>query len=295
MGANKKNSLSDNLIIEYNGSSAKGAISLLDSLTKSLNIYCSNNESEEAAGCAIPLIFPFAQSVGYALHHGQQLAHSLPDIDKADAVLKKCVAAGNVALVFFGVLQQPFQNEEIESNSSLVIEYYMLILIKTVTEHILKIKNALRDLDELVHAVTESLKAIADQGNVGEELENELGAMERAIEEAAARIAQLWDNSKNSQTGVKLEVNEKVLDSCTALMKAIVDLIRKAKVLQEEIVARGKGFKVITYFVYELFLYTYFFFRICNCQRILQTKSSVDGRSIVGSKGRGFWCKAVDV
>jgi hypothetical protein len=38
-----------------------------------------------------------------------------------------------------------------------------------------------------------------------------------------------------------LEVSEKVLDSCTALMKAIVDLIKKAKVLQEEIVARGKG------------------------------------------------------
>ena len=99
----------------------------------------------------------------------------------------------------------------------------------------------MRDLDQLVDAVAESLKAIADQGNVGEELESELGAMERAIEEAAARIAQLWDNSKHSQTGVKLEVNEKVLDSCTALMKAIVDLIRKAKILQEEIVARGKG------------------------------------------------------
>ncbi len=103
-----------------------------------------------------------------------------------------------------------------------------------------KVENALRDLDKLVIAVTESLKANVEH-NVGEELESELGAMERAIEEAAARIAKLWDSSKQSHTGVKLEVSEKVLDSCTALMKAIVDLIRKAKVLQEEIVARGKG------------------------------------------------------
>ena len=104
-----------------------------------------------------------------------------------------------------------------------------------------KVGNALRDLDQLVIAITESLKANVEQDNVGEELESELGAMERAIEEAAARIAKLWDSSKQSHTGVKLEVSEKVLDSCTALMKAIVDLIRKAKVLQEEIVARGKG------------------------------------------------------
>lgn len=95
--------------------------------------------------------------------------------------------------------------------------------------------------------VTESSKNSAEQGNVGEELETELGAMERAIEEAAARIAKLWDNSKQSHTGVKLEVNEKVLDSCTALMKAIVELIRNAKVLQEEIVARGKGKNTMEY------------------------------------------------
>ena len=85
------------------------------------------------------------------------------------------------------------------------------------------------------------MKANAEKDNVGEELENELAAMERAIQDAADRIEKLWDNSKRSQTGVKLEVNGKVLDSCTSLMKSIIELIKKAKVLQEEIVARGKG------------------------------------------------------
>lgn len=103
-----------------------------------------------------------------------------------------------------------------------------------------------------MHDILESLKCNSDQSNVGEELENELGAMERAIEEAATRMAILWNNSKKTYTGVKLEVNEKVLDSCTALMKAIVELIRKAKILQEEIVARGKGF---VYILRELYSY----------------------------------------
>lgn len=85
------------------------------------------------------------------------------------------------------------------------------------------------------------MKSIAGKENVGEELEEELAKMEKSIEEAAGRMALLLDNSKNSLTGVKLEVNEKVLDSSSALMKAIADLIRKAKTLQEEIVARSKG------------------------------------------------------
>lgn len=120
-----------------------------------------------------------------------------------------------------------------------------------------KIENALQQLDELVDTVTETLKANADQGNVGEKLENELGAMERAIEEAAARIAKLWDNSKHSQTGVKLEVNEMVLDSCTSLMKAIVDLIRKAKILQEEIVARGKGVTLNLFYMIRILTFRF--------------------------------------
>lgn len=98
----------------------------------------------------------------------------------------------------------------------------------------------LQDMDSLAEAAVERMKAAADRENVVD-LENELGAMERAIEEAADRIAKMWDNSKRSQTGLKLEVNEKVLDSCTALMKAIIELIKNAKILQEEIVSRGKG------------------------------------------------------
>lgn len=92
-----------------------------------------------------------------------------------------------------------------------------------------------------MNVVSKVLEINAAEDNLGELLEDELGTMESAIEEAAIRIAKLWDDSKHSQTGVKLEVNEKVLDSCTGLMKAIVDLIKKAKILQEEIVAQGKG------------------------------------------------------
>jgi hypothetical protein len=48
------------------------------------------------------------------------------------------------------------------------------------------------------------------------------------------------NKSRSKETGVKLEVNDKILDSCTELMKAIKMLIIKAKELQKEIAAQGR-------------------------------------------------------
>ena len=56
-------------------------------------------------------------------------------------------------------------------------------------------------------------------------------------------------------TGVKLEVNSKILDSCTGLMAAIQQLIKKSKTLQDEIVGKGKvtiqPYLIITHFSYS--------------------------------------------
>lgn len=51
----------------------------------------------------------------------------------------------------------------------------------------------------------------------------------------------MLNESRKSHSGVKLEVNEKILDSCTNLMAAVSLLIKKARLLQAEIVAQGKG------------------------------------------------------
>lgn len=46
--------------------------------------------------------------------------------------------------------------------------------------------------------------------------------------------------SRAADSGIKLEVNEKILDSCTTLMQAIRLLVQKSRYLQAEIVAQGK-------------------------------------------------------
>ena len=50
----------------------------------------------------------------------------------------------------------------------------------------------------------------------------------------------MLDKSRAADSGVKLEVNGKILDSCTDLMKAIRNLVKKSRFLQTEIVAQGK-------------------------------------------------------
>jgi len=47
-------------------------------------------------------------------------------------------------------------------------------------------------------------------------------------------------NSRAADSGIKLEVNGKILDSCTGLMHAIRILVKKSRLLQAEIVGQGR-------------------------------------------------------
>lgn len=47
--------------------------------------------------------------------------------------------------------------------------------------------------------------------------------------------------SRAADSGVKLEVNEKILDACTSLMRAVRELVKRARMLQGEIVSDGRG------------------------------------------------------
>ena len=70
-------------------------------------------------------------------------------------------------------------------------------------------------------------------------VDEEMAATSEAVEAAALRIQEMLKKSREDDTGVKLEVNERILDSCTELMKAIKILILRSKELQNEIVKEG--------------------------------------------------------
>ena len=74
---------------------------------------------------------------------------------------------------------------------------------------------------------------------LGSLVDEEMVATSQAIEAAALRIQEMLQKSREDDSGIKLEVNERILDSCTDLMKAIKVLIQRSKELQNEIVKEG--------------------------------------------------------
>lgn len=118
-------------------------------------------------------------------------------------------------------------------------------------------------LDECYDGVKESLKkllatastlgnCLTPEADAADALDKELQAMELAIEEASQKMEEMLRNTRASQTGVKLEVNEKLIDSCTTLMNAIRLLVQRSKGLQKEIVAQGKVLVSFIFFLERL-------------------------------------------
>ncbi|KAL6056264.1 hypothetical protein STEG23_020633, partial [Scotinomys teguina] len=79
------------------------------------------------------------------------------------------------------------------------------------------------------------------QEELGDLVDKEMAATSAAIEAATARIEEILSKSRAGDTGVKLEVNERILGSCTSLMQAIKVLVVASKDLQKEIVESGRG------------------------------------------------------
>ena len=75
---------------------------------------------------------------------------------------------------------------------------------------------------EAVRDMTEALiasQAAKVEDKIEDLVDKELADMDQAIEEAASRIAAILEKSRAAETGIKLEVSEKILDTCTALMQ----------------------------------------------------------------------------
>nr|CAD7431900.1 unnamed protein product [Timema monikensis] len=101
-------------------------------------------------------------------------------------------------------------------------------------------KARVGEVDALVEKLMARLQGDTEE-IIGDLVEDELASMDKAIEEAANRIEDMLRKSRAADSGIKLEVNEKILDSCTNLMRAIRELVKKSRLLQAEIVLQGKG------------------------------------------------------
>uniref|UniRef100_A0A669D2N1 Huntingtin-interacting protein 1-related protein n=1 Tax=Oreochromis niloticus TaxID=8128 RepID=A0A669D2N1_ORENI len=83
---------------------------------------------------------------------------------------------------------------------------------------------------------------------LGSMVDKEMLATSTAIEEAVLRMDEILSQAKKDNTGVKLEVNQNILGSCSDLMKAVHMLVTAATDLQKDIVEGGRGAATVTEF-----------------------------------------------
>lgn len=105
------------------------------------------------------------------------------------------------------------------------------------------VQNAILCVKKMISLAEDLVPKMVDvkEKEIGDLVDNEMSSTTSAIEEAARRIAEMLEKTRDETTGVELKVNESILDSCTGLMHAIRILIERSRDLQREIVAQGRG------------------------------------------------------
>ncbi|XP_025017223.1 huntingtin-interacting protein 1 isoform X2 [Tetranychus urticae] len=163
-------------------------------------------------------IINYYSSLSHTFHCGRVIYQTLPNFDLAQELMNHCKNLVNSSLQ----LNQKMRNR-------------------------VDIKNQLEATSSCVNEIIALRSKIMPQLNLNQNqnleqlLTQELTDMDKAIEEAVNKLEQMMAISKKQDTGVTLEVNENILDSCTGLMQAIVRLVKNSKELQKEIIVQGKG------------------------------------------------------
>ncbi|XP_065587741.1 huntingtin-interacting protein 1 [Cyrtonyx montezumae] len=166
----------------------------------------------------LPCVALFAHLISDTILQGSATSHMAP-MEPADRLLETCKQCGSEAVSYLSSLQ--------DSSS-------------VAGANCTAVTNCLRRIS----AIGEELRPRGldvEQEELGDLVDKEMAATSAAIETATARIEEMLSKARAGDTGVKLEVNERILGSCTGLMQAIQVLVLASKDLQREIVESGRG------------------------------------------------------
>ncbi|KAH6934135.1 hypothetical protein HPB50_020673 [Hyalomma asiaticum] len=194
----------------------------LDKLKAGFEKFEENNRDAEELICSV---CPLAHVASQLMAAGKGVSQVSPNIELGDELASACRLLGTESMALLKSLRAEgsgaAQGNEVRARSDAV-------------------HASLEAVARASGALSNSLGE-ADTQKLGDLLEDELAQMDRAIDEAAQRIQDMLNKSREGDSGIKLEVNSKILDACTGLMQAIRELVKSSKHLQEEIVAKEKG------------------------------------------------------
>ncbi|KAI8513362.1 histidine permease [Branchiostoma belcheri] len=201
---------------EYLISRAQSLLGSLDSLGRNYNSFTQN---KKVTPDLVRTVTQFSHLAADTILQGKAASHMAP-LEQGEDLAEKCKGTGEKSLVLLGSLRQQGSAE-------------------VTGQQVQDVKASIQDI---ITCAQDLIPKIADiKSELGDLVETEMSETSEAVDKAAAKIEEMLNKSRQGSSGVRLEVNEKILDSCTELMKAIKQLIIKSKDLQNDIVAQGRG------------------------------------------------------
>uniref|UniRef100_A0A4W6GA63 Huntingtin-interacting protein 1-related protein n=1 Tax=Lates calcarifer TaxID=8187 RepID=A0A4W6GA63_LATCA len=207
---------------DYLISRAEATLGSIDKVKKGHADYLSNMGD---AGGLLRALTQFSHLAADTIINGSATAHMAPT-DHADRLTENCRGCATQSLQYLKDLKSKTTLQRADPAS-----------IRIIVQKILHLGQDLRPKSMDVR-----------QDELGDLVDKEMAATSAAIEEAVRRIDEMMNQARKDTTGVKLEVNERILNSCTDLMKAIRMLVIASTDLQKEIVESGRGAATIKEF-----------------------------------------------
>ncbi|XP_008288069.1 huntingtin interacting protein 1 related b isoform X2 [Stegastes partitus] len=207
---------------DYLISRAEATLGSIDKVKKGHADYLSNMRD---AGGLLRALTQFSHLAADTIINGSATAHMAPT-DHADRLTENCRSCASQILGYL---------KELKSKTTL--QRADPAAIRIIVQKILHLGQELRPKGMDIR-----------QDELGDLVDKEMAATSAAIEEAVRRIDEMMNQARKDTSGVKLEVNERILFSCTDLMKAIRMLIIASTDLQKEIVESGRGAATIKEF-----------------------------------------------
>ncbi|XP_072103771.1 huntingtin interacting protein 1 related b isoform X3 [Mobula birostris] len=160
----------------------------------------------------------FAHLAADTIVNGSATSHLAPT-DHADKLTDSCRECGKESLCYLGHLKDKQSVAHADPTAA-----------RRAIQKILDLGQELRPKSMDVR-----------QEELGDMVDKEMVATSAAIDDAVKRIEEMMEQARQGSSGIKLEVNERILNSCTSLMKAIRQLVMASTSLQKEIVESGRG------------------------------------------------------
>ncbi|XP_041826400.1 huntingtin-interacting protein 1-related protein-like isoform X2 [Melanotaenia boesemani] len=207
---------------DYLVNRAEITLSSIDKMQQSHLVYLGNRS--DASGL-LRAVTQFSHLAADTIVNAAATSHSAPT-DQADSLTDSCRDCANHSLQFLKDLK--FQASLQRADPSAV---------RYTVQRLLAMGQDLRPKGQDV------LKE-----ELGNMVDKEMVATSTAIEEAVLRMDEILNQAKKDTTGLKLEVNQSILGSCSDLMRAVHMLVTASTDLQKDIVESGRGAASITDF-----------------------------------------------